>query len=208
MKIIYFKKIYTYLSLRRAEWLLVPTFFFLSFFQKSFYEVLEWCHFFCFAYFFDFNFFRPLGNMLGYFVYGQFDPCVIGDFGYLGLLALGQLVCWVIGDFGHIFGLKFVFFFACCFIFYICFLQLFNLIMNYFLILKPAFGNILFKCIWKFNLIFIFRWKNWKRRWFVLNDRCLYYFQYSAENVPKGIVPLENVKVLFQKWLLFCKFFL
>jgi len=38
-------------------------------------------------------------------------------------------------------------------------------------------------------------WKNWKRRWFVLNDRCLYYFQYSAENVPKGIVPLENVKV-------------
>ena len=47
-------------------------------------------------------------------------------------------------------------------------------------------------------LYFYFRWKNWKRRWFVLNDRCLYYFQYSAENVPKGIVPLENVKVLLK----------
>ena len=29
-------------------------------------------------------------------------------------------------------------------------------------------------------------WKNWKRRWFVLNDGCLYYFQHTAENVPKG----------------------
>ncbi|TRY80813.1 hypothetical protein TCAL_09275 [Tigriopus californicus] len=38
-------------------------------------------------------------------------------------------------------------------------------------------------------------WKNWKRRWFVLSDRCLYYFQHTAENVPKGIIPLENVKV-------------
>jgi len=38
-------------------------------------------------------------------------------------------------------------------------------------------------------------WKTWKRRWFVLNDRCLYYFQHTAENVPKGIIPLENVRV-------------
>merc|ERR1711936_1235207 len=38
-------------------------------------------------------------------------------------------------------------------------------------------------------------WKNWKRRWFVSNDRCLYYFQHTAENVPKGIIPLENVRV-------------
>jgi len=38
-------------------------------------------------------------------------------------------------------------------------------------------------------------WKNWKRRWFVLNDRCLYYFQHTAENAPKGIIPLEGVKV-------------
>ena len=38
-------------------------------------------------------------------------------------------------------------------------------------------------------------WKSWKRRWFVLNHRCLYYFQHTAENVPKGIIPLENVRV-------------
>merc|ERR1719410_2200554 len=38
-------------------------------------------------------------------------------------------------------------------------------------------------------------WKNWKRRWFVLNDRCLYYFQHTAETAPKGIIPLEGVKV-------------
>jgi len=38
-------------------------------------------------------------------------------------------------------------------------------------------------------------WKTWKRRWFVLNDKCLYYFQHTAENVPKGIIPLENVRV-------------
>ena len=29
-------------------------------------------------------------------------------------------------------------------------------------------------------------WKNWKRRWFVLSDSCLYYFKHTAENVPKG----------------------
>jgi len=38
-------------------------------------------------------------------------------------------------------------------------------------------------------------WKTWKRRWFVLNDRVLYYFQHTAENKPKGIIPLENVRV-------------
>merc|ERR1712242_669106 len=38
-------------------------------------------------------------------------------------------------------------------------------------------------------------WKSWKRRWFVLNDRCLYYFQHTAETAPKGIIPLENVCV-------------
>ena len=42
---------------------------------------------------------------------------------------------------------------------------------------------------------FHFSWKNWKRRWFVLSDRCLYYFQHTAEKLPKGVVPLENVKV-------------
>ena len=30
-------------------------------------------------------------------------------------------------------------------------------------------------------------WKSWKRRWFVLSDRCLYYFQHTAETVPKGL---------------------
>ena len=38
-------------------------------------------------------------------------------------------------------------------------------------------------------------WKSWKRRWFVLNDRCLYYFQHTAETAPKGIIPLENIAV-------------
>merc|ERR1712198_756561 len=37
--------------------------------------------------------------------------------------------------------------------------------------------------------------KNWKRRWFVLSDRCLYYFQHTAEKLPKGMIPLENIKV-------------
>ena len=41
------------------------------------------------------------------------------------------------------------------------------------------------------------KFKTWKRRWFLLNDRCLYYFQHTAENVPQGIIPLENVKVSF-----------
>ena len=38
-------------------------------------------------------------------------------------------------------------------------------------------------------------WKNWKRRWFHLNNRCLYYFSHTSESSPKGIIPLENVKV-------------
>merc|ERR1711962_1282022 len=38
-------------------------------------------------------------------------------------------------------------------------------------------------------------WKSWKRRWFVLNERVLYYFQHTAETSPKGIIPLENVRV-------------
>jgi len=38
-------------------------------------------------------------------------------------------------------------------------------------------------------------WKTWKRRWFVIKDRCLYYFHYSSESDPKGIIPLENIQV-------------
>jgi cytohesin len=61
------------------------------------------------------------------------------------------------------------------------------------------------------------RYKTWKRRWFILNDGCLYYFEltdvilnvlndkfekYFLQNViylkdkePRGIIPLENVNV-------------
>jgi len=38
-------------------------------------------------------------------------------------------------------------------------------------------------------------WKSWHRRWFAVTNRCLYYFQDNVESKPKGIVPLENVKV-------------
>ncbi|XP_076454326.1 cytohesin-3-like isoform X2 [Babylonia areolata] len=39
------------------------------------------------------------------------------------------------------------------------------------------------------------RYKSWKRRWFILNDNCLYYFQYTTDKEPKGIIPLENIEV-------------
>lgn len=39
------------------------------------------------------------------------------------------------------------------------------------------------------------RYKNWKRRWFILNDGCLYYFELTADKEPRGIIPLENVNV-------------
>ena len=39
------------------------------------------------------------------------------------------------------------------------------------------------------------RYKSWKRRWFVLNDKCLYYFEYTTDKEPRGIIPLENVLV-------------
>lgn len=34
--------------------------------------------------------------------------------------------------------------------------------------------------------------KTWKRRWFVLANQCLYYFQFAADKEPKGIIPLES----------------
>ena len=40
-------------------------------------------------------------------------------------------------------------------------------------------------------------WKSWKRRWFVLSDRCLYYFQHTAENVPKGKMRYHQFQVTF-----------
>ncbi|KAJ6221623.1 hypothetical protein RDWZM_000168 [Blomia tropicalis] len=39
------------------------------------------------------------------------------------------------------------------------------------------------------------RYKNWKRRWFILNDKCLYYFEYTTDKEPRGIIPLENVDI-------------
>ena len=38
--------------------------------------------------------------------------------------------------------------------------------------------------------------KSWKKRYFVLTDNCLYYFVKESDNEPKGIVPLENLKVM------------
>jgi len=29
------------------------------------------------------------------------------------------------------------------------------------------------------------RYKNWKRRWFILNDGCLYYFEFTADKEPR-----------------------
>ncbi|XP_074599146.1 cytohesin steppke [Brevipalpus obovatus] len=39
------------------------------------------------------------------------------------------------------------------------------------------------------------RYKTWKRRWFILNDRCLYYLESNNDDEPRGIIPLENVLI-------------
>ncbi|XP_027897552.1 cytohesin-2-like [Xiphophorus couchianus] len=39
------------------------------------------------------------------------------------------------------------------------------------------------------------RVKTWKRRWFILTESCLYYFQYTTDKDPIGIIPLENLCV-------------
>lgn len=39
------------------------------------------------------------------------------------------------------------------------------------------------------------RYKGWKRRRFILNDGCLYYFDSTSDKEPRGIIPLENVNV-------------
>jgi cytohesin len=43
------------------------------------------------------------------------------------------------------------------------------------------------------------RYKSWKRRWFILNDNCLYYFEYTTDKEPRGIIPLENIMVIIVK---------
>ncbi|KAG8446647.1 hypothetical protein GDO86_014192 [Hymenochirus boettgeri] len=39
------------------------------------------------------------------------------------------------------------------------------------------------------------RVKTWKRRWFILTDNCLYYFEYTTDKEPRGIIPLENLGI-------------
>ncbi|KAG9481613.1 hypothetical protein GDO78_010710 [Eleutherodactylus coqui] len=39
------------------------------------------------------------------------------------------------------------------------------------------------------------RVKTWKRRWFILTDNCLYYFEYTTDKEPRGIIPLENLSI-------------
>lgn len=38
-------------------------------------------------------------------------------------------------------------------------------------------------------------YKAWQRRWFVLNERCLYYFEQETDKSPRGIIPLESIGV-------------
>ncbi|KAM3597128.1 uncharacterized protein V6R79_000206 [Siganus canaliculatus] len=39
------------------------------------------------------------------------------------------------------------------------------------------------------------RVKTWKRRWFILTESCLYYFEYTTDKDPIGIIPLEDLCV-------------
>lgn len=39
------------------------------------------------------------------------------------------------------------------------------------------------------------RIKSWKRRWFILTDNCLYYFEFTQDREPRGIIPLENLQL-------------
>lgn len=39
------------------------------------------------------------------------------------------------------------------------------------------------------------RVKTWKRRWFILTDNCLYYFEFTTDKEPRGIIPLENLSI-------------
>ncbi|KAG8436279.1 hypothetical protein GDO86_007402 [Hymenochirus boettgeri] len=39
------------------------------------------------------------------------------------------------------------------------------------------------------------RVKTWKKRWFILKDNCLYYFECFTDKEPLGIIPLENLSI-------------
>ncbi|MEQ2273497.1 Cytohesin-1, partial [Xenotaenia resolanae] len=47
----------------------------------------------------------------------------------------------------------------------------------------------------EYNLSSGGRVKTWKRRWFILTDSCLYYFEYTTDKEPRGIIPLENLSI-------------
>lgn len=56
------------------------------------------------------------------------------------------------------------------------------------------------KLYWLFNLTgwlykFGGRPKSWKRLWFILSNNCLYYFKFTTDKTPLGIIPLENILV-------------
>ncbi|KAI5103174.1 cytohesin-3, partial [Silurus meridionalis] len=57
-------------------------------------------------------------------------------------------------------------------------------------------GNIIhvFYCVFFFPYLGG-RVKTWKRRWFILTDNCLYYFEYTTDKEPRGIIPLENLSI-------------
>ncbi|KAG2455684.1 CYH3 protein, partial [Polypterus senegalus] len=47
----------------------------------------------------------------------------------------------------------------------------------------------------EYNTVKWGRVKTWKRRWFILTDNCLYYFEYTTDKEPRGIIPLENLSI-------------
>ncbi|NXW00742.1 CYH3 protein, partial [Fregetta grallaria] len=65
---------------------------------------------------------------------------------------------------------------------------------------RKAFKMMEIKCAfwrrgWPYLLIVGGRVKTWKRRWFILTDNCLYYFEYTTDKEPRGIIPLENLSI-------------
>eukprot|EP00730_Choanoeca_flexa_P007653 TRINITY_DN12369_c0_g1_i1.p1 TRINITY_DN12369_c0_g1~~TRINITY_DN12369_c0_g1_i1.p1 ORF type:complete len:398 (+),score=126.89 TRINITY_DN12369_c0_g1_i1:110-1303(+) len=46
--------------------------------------------------------------------------------------------------------------------------------------------------------------KSWKKRWFILSNSCLYYFENPEAVTPKGTIPLENLTVSIDTRRPFC----
>lgn len=44
------------------------------------------------------------------------------------------------------------------------------------------------------------RYKSWKRRWFILNDNCLYYFQFTTVSTPSCNSCTSNSEVCHSPW--------